>query len=221
MLAFTVFSALERPVLLSRVVSAAGGNGMAWRRLLLVPLLVVLVPAGAGHAVFRLPMLCCHRLRAVRWLPLAGLCYYSVAVAALVVVLGWKWGAVLLATAVIAGDWLLPNPIMFVLMPAWRRAALRVIEYVEQRGGPRPMYWRVQPAGFDRGRPVVAVGVGGGYGFFAEPVARLLLAVGPGGAVEELDREWRFLAAMGRALERAEPLSWLTDLRKNEDSGSG
>lgn len=38
--------------------------------------------------VWKLPMVCCERFRAVRYLPLGGLCYYSVAVTVATVSLG-------------------------------------------------------------------------------------------------------------------------------------
>jgi hypothetical protein len=157
---------------------------MEWSRLLFVLGFLVLIPVIGLNIVFRLPMLCCHQLRTVRWLAPAGLCYYSAAVALVGTLAGWNFAA-LLCVMVLFADWLLPNPVLFVFRPAWRRAALRAVEYVEQQGGPRPMYWRVYPAGYDNGRPVVALGVGGAFRPGPTPAWRFL-AVGPGGAVEEL-----------------------------------
>jgi hypothetical protein len=171
---------------------------MAWGRLLFVPIFIVLIPGVALHLVFRLPMLCCHRLRAVRWLSLAGLCYYSVAVTLVAVLVGRDFAALLLVSAVTAGDWLLPNPWSFVFHPAWRRAARRAVEYVEQQGGPRPLYSRAVVVA-SRGRLLVALDVDDGLPWFRPPAERRWLAVGADGAVEELDfgRMRRGLTAPG------------------------
>lgn len=159
---------------------------MERRRLLFALGFLVLSPVIVPNIAFRLPMLCCYQMRAVRWLAPTGLCYYSSATALVGTLAGWNFAAILLVSAVLAGDWLLPGPVLFAFSPVWRRAALRAVEYVEQQGGPRPMYWRIDPAGYDHGRPVVAVGVGAAFWPGQTSTLRFLV-VGPDGAIEE---EW-------------------------------
>src|SRR5436190_492047 len=90
--------------------------------ILLAQLLFVLV-----LIALRLPMHCCQSLRAVRYLLLAGLCYYGSLVLLSAVVLGRAWWevVVLAAVAVLGGKWLLPDPISFLLNPGKRRAVFR------------------------------------------------------------------------------------------------
>jgi hypothetical protein len=86
----------------------------------------------------------------------------------------------------LVGDWLLPDPVSFVLSPVRRQAARRAIEHVEQQGGPRPLYWTVLVVRSGARRHVVWVAVGSGLTLLWRPRPRRRLAVSPDGAVEEL-----------------------------------
>jgi len=159
---------------------------VTWGRLLSAPVFLGLLLFFGIIVVFKLPMICCQRLRAVRWLSVAGLCYYSAGVTA-TVLLGLEWWVVLLATlAALGGGWLLPDPVSFILSPARRRAVRRAVEFIERQGGPHPLYGMVAVVGSEPGRLVVSVAVE----TRCIPPGRRFLAVGADGAIEELDFEY-------------------------------
>ncbi|WP_143392949.1 hypothetical protein [Fimbriiglobus ruber] len=164
---------------------------MSWRQVgwtvLFSPVLIGLLPFIAALIVWKLPRACCERLRAVRYLPLAGLCYYTAIVAALSLALGLTWWEILLLSglAVVGGEWLLPDPMSFVFSPARRRAVVRAVEFVEQQGGLRALYGMVAVIGSEAGRQVVSVSVMSGW----IPPGRRFVAVAPDGTVEELEYE--------------------------------
>ena len=165
---------------------------MTWRRatitVLFSPVTVGLVLLVAIIVIWKLPMICCERLRAVRWLPLVGLCYYAATVPAVAVLFELDWlGVVLLAVFVtVNGGWLPPDPVSFVFSPTRRRAVKRAIEFVEREGGPRPLYGWVSVIGRNSDRLVVSVAIDTA----CKPPNRRFLAVVTDGTVEELDTEF-------------------------------
>jgi hypothetical protein len=137
---------------------------------------------------WKLPMFCCERLRAVRYLPVAGLCYYGagISLAAVRFSLAW-WEVFLLAgLALLGGNWLLPDPISFFVSPGRRRAVARAIEFIEASDGPRALYGMVEVVGVEPGRHIVAVTI---Y-IPCIPPGRRFVAVGADGGVEELGFEY-------------------------------
>lgn len=160
---------------------------MTWWRatwaVLFSPILIGSVLFVSLLLVWKLPTVFCGRLRVVRYLPVAGVCYYSVAVSFAAVSLGLVWWEVSLLAgfAVLGGEWLLPDPVSFLLRTNRRRAVVRAIEYVEQQD--RVLYgmvWVVDPAPH---RQVVSVAIESGF----IPPNRRFVAVTVDGCVEELD----------------------------------
>jgi hypothetical protein len=122
-----------------------------------VPIIGFFAALALPLVCFQLPSICCQRLRAVRFLPIAGMCYYG----ALVLAAAWFgfawWDVCLFAIfALLLGDWLPPNPIAFFFSPAKRRAAIAAIEYFETQDGARPFY-RAKIIGIEPDRIVVAI----------------------------------------------------------------
>jgi hypothetical protein len=150
------------------------------------PILLGLLLLAGPLIVWKLPTLCCQRMRAVRYLPLVGLVYYGIAVTLLTVSFGLPWWAVLALVGLGALEGLLPDPVSFIVSPAKRRAVIRAIEFVEQQGGPRAHYGMVAVVGSEPGRYVVSVAINSG----SIPPARRFLAVGTDGSIEELDFEY-------------------------------
>ncbi len=96
---------------------------MTWRK---VAVVILFSPIWLGLLVFvallfiwKLPMLCCERCRAVRFLPYAGLAYYGLAVPLVLMVFGLAWWEILIGAALFAfaGDWLLPDPFTYLFSP--------------------------------------------------------------------------------------------------------
>jgi hypothetical protein len=154
------------------------------------PILIGMLLLVSVLIVWKLPMLCCQRMRAVRYLPLVGLLYYGygIAVTLLAVLLGLaRWEVLVLAgVGVLGGDWLLPDPVSFIVSPAKRRAVIRAIEFVEGQGVPRTLYGMVAVVGSEPGRYVVSGAIDSG----CIPPGRRFLAVGTDGSIKELDFEY-------------------------------
>lgn len=166
---------------------------MSWRQvgitILFSPILVGLLAFLALHAVLKLPMFCCERLRVVRWLPFAGLAYCGLVIPLVLVALGLAWWEVLIGTGLVAltGNWLLPDPFNYWLSPRKRRAVKLGIEYVEAGDGPWPIYAMVEVVGSEPGRTIVSVAIKSG----TKPPARRFFAVANETlSVEELDFEY-------------------------------
>jgi len=143
------------------------------------------VPIIGFIAACSLPSLICQRMRAVRYVPIVGTCYYGALVSVAVWIGLARWAVCLLAAfALLQGDWLPPNPIAFFFSPVRRRAAIRAIEYFEAQGGPRPSYLATI-IGIEPGRIIVRVETD-------EPIApprSHYLAIATDGRVELLDSE--------------------------------
>jgi hypothetical protein len=161
-----------------------------WRRIvgtiLFSPVLAGLLVFLALMVILKLPMICCERCRAVRYLPRVGLVYYGLAVPLVLLALGVSWWGVAAGTGLFAlgGDWLLPDPFTYILSARKRRAVTRAIEYLEAGEGPRPIYGMVSVAGSEAARTVVSVAIKDG----TTPPARRFLAIADDrAAVEELD----------------------------------
>jgi hypothetical protein len=154
-----------------------------------------LVIALAPLITLLLPKLVCQRLRAVRYLPLLGICYYSMLLTAGVLCFGLRWWAILLlaGAAVLGGGWLLPDPISFLTKPGNRRAAVRAVEWVESQGGSRAVY-NVSVIGTEPSRRIVSVDIDS----HSIPLARRFLAVSDDGSVVELGFDY-LLKAYGVA----------------------
>lgn len=153
------------------------------------PILVGLVVFVALMLIVKLPMFCCERRRAVRWLPSAGLVYYGLAIPLVLVAFGLAWWEVLIGTGLfaLAGGWLLPDPFTYVLNPRKRRAVKLAIEYVEAGEGPWPIYGMVGLVGSEPSRTIVSVAIKSG----TKPPARRFFAVADDTvSVEELDFEY-------------------------------
>ena len=165
------------------------GSSVTWRKtawvVLFSPILIGLLLIVGIFAVWKLPMVCCERFRAVRYLSLFGLCYYSAAITVAAVSLGLVWWevSVIAGLAILGGEWLLPDPVSWLFRPAKRRAVARAIEYVEQRNGPWVLYGMVAVVGAELERHVVSVAVDTG----TRPPGRRFVAVRADGAIEELD----------------------------------
>jgi hypothetical protein len=139
--------------------------------------------------IWKLPMLCCERQRAIRYLPYAGLAYHGLAIPLLLVALGLAWWEVLIGAALFAfaGDWSLPDPFTYLLNPRKRRAVKLAIEHLEAGEGPRPIYGMVSVVGSEASRTIVSVAIKSDI----IPPARRFLAVGnETPSVEELDFEY-------------------------------
>jgi hypothetical protein len=169
------------------------GSDVWWRQvgftILFSPILVGLLVFVALLFALKLPMFCCERRRAVRWLPYARPIYYGLVVPVVLLALGLAWWEVLIGTGLfaLAGNWLLPDPFTFVLSPRKRRAVKLVIEYVEAGEGPRPIYGMVGVVGSEPSRTIVSVAIKSG----TKPPARRFLAVAnETTSVEELDFEY-------------------------------
>ncbi len=165
---------------------------MTWRQLTQA---IVLAPILIGSLLFvgvliawKLPMFCCERWRAVRYLPVVGTCYYGAGISLAAVLLGLAWWEVLLLAglALVGGDWLLPDPVSFFASSAKRRAVVRAVEFIEGQDGPRALYRMVAAIGVEPGRRIVSVAIDSG----CIPPSRRFLAVGSDGGVEELDFEY-------------------------------
>jgi hypothetical protein len=139
--------------------------------------------------IWKLPMICCERRRAVGYLPYAGLAYYGLAVPLLLVALGLAWWEVLIGAALFgfAGDWLLPDPFTYLLSPRKRRAVKLAIQHLEAGGGPRPIYGMVSVIGSEAGRTIVSVAIKSGT---IPPARRFLAVADKTASVEELDFEY-------------------------------
>ncbi len=135
--------------------------------------------------VWKLPMVCCERFRVIRYLPLVGFCYYSVAITVAAASLGLAWWevSVIAVLAILGGEWLLPDPVSWLFRPAKRRAVARAIMYVEQQNGPRVIYGMVSVVGTEPERHVMSVAIDTGI----RPPGRRFIAVRADGDVEELD----------------------------------
>jgi hypothetical protein len=166
---------------------------MAWRQIALV---ILIAPISLGLAVFavslliaKLPMLCCERLRAIRYLSYAWMVYHGVVIPLLLLCLGLGWMDVVITSALLgfAGGWMLPDPITYIFYPRFRRAVKISIEHAEAGEGPRPIYGMVSVVGSEAVRTVVSVAIESG----SRSPARRFLAVADGTAsVEELDFEY-------------------------------
>jgi len=166
---------------------------VSWRQVgfatLFSPILVGLLVFVALLLVLKLPMFCCERRRAVRWLPYAGLIYCGLVVPVVLLAFGLAWWEVLIGTGLfaLAGDWLLPDPFTFMLSPRNRRAVMLAIAYVEAGEGPWLIYGMVGVVGSEPSRTIVSVAIKSG----TKPPARRFLAVANEAAsVEELDFEY-------------------------------
>jgi hypothetical protein len=167
-----------------------GGFDVSWRQIgcaiLFSPILVGLLVFVSLVFVVKLPMCCCERCRAVRWLPYAGLVYYGLAVPLVLLASGLAWWEALILTGLFAlgGDWLLPDPFTYVLNPRKRRAVKLAIEYVDAGEGPWPIYGMVGVVGSEASRTIISVAIKSG----TRPPARRFLAVADETpSVEELD----------------------------------
>lgn len=166
---------------------------MSWRKvagtILFSPILVGLLVFVALLFIGRLPMICCERRRAVRYLPYAGLACYGLAVPLVLVAVRLAWWEVLIGTALfaLAGGWLLPDPFTYVFNPRKRRAVTLAIEHLEAGDGLRPIYGMVSVVGSEVGRTIVSVAIKSD----TIPPARRFLAVAHDTvSVEELDFEY-------------------------------
>jgi hypothetical protein len=166
---------------------------VSWRKvgfsILFSPILVGLLVFVAALFVWKLPMFCCERFRAVRWLPYVGLAYCGLVVPVVLVAFGLVWWEVLIGTVLfaLAGDWLLPDPFTYIFSPRKRRAVRLAIECVEAGNGPWPIYGMVGVVGSEPNRTIVSVAIKSG----TKPPARRFLAVADEiASVEELDFEY-------------------------------
>jgi hypothetical protein len=156
--------------------------------ILFSPILIGLLFFVAALLILKLPIFCCERFRAVRWLPYAGLVYYGLAVPLFFVAWRSEWWQALIGTGLfaLAGDWLLPDPFTYVLNPRKRRAVKLAIEHVEAGDGQWPIYGMVSVVSSEASRTIVSVAIQGG-----RPPARRFLAVANDiMTVEELDFEY-------------------------------
>lgn len=165
---------------------------MSWRKLagavMFSPILIGLLVFVALLVVWKLPMICCERRRAVRYLPWAGLAYYGVLVPLMAWALPLAWWEVLIGVGLFAlgGDWLLPDPFTFLFRRRKRLAVRQAIEYLEAEGGPPVIYGMVSVVGSEAGRTIVSLPTKSG----TIPPARRFLAVPDRAApIEELDFE--------------------------------
>jgi hypothetical protein len=166
---------------------------MSWRgaagAVLFSPILAGLLVFAALLIIWKLPMICCERRRAIRYLPYAGLAYYGVAVPLVLSALGLMGWEVVIGAGLfaLAGDWLLPDPFTYLLNPQKRRAVKLAIEHVEAGEGPRAIYGMVGVVGSEAGRTIVSVAINSG----TKPPARRFLAVSDDTrTVEELDFDY-------------------------------
>jgi hypothetical protein len=166
---------------------------VSWRKvawtILFFPICLGLLGFVALFFVWKLPMLCCERSRAVRFLPYAGLGYYGLVLPLVLVALGLPWWQVVIVDGLFAfsGDWLLPDPFTYLFSPRKRRAVKLAIEHVESGDGPRPIYGIVSVVGSEVGRTIVSVAID----TCTKPPGQRLLAVTVATlAVEELDFEY-------------------------------
>jgi hypothetical protein len=157
--------------------------------ILFLPILFALLLFLAVLFVWKLPMFCCERCRAVRYLPYAGLAYYGLAVPLVLTSFGLAWWEVLIGTGLFAltGNWLLPDPLTFALNPRRRRAVRLSIEYLDAGDGPRVIYGMVDVIGSEAGRTIVCASLSSG----TNPLARRFLAVADdSGTIDELNFEY-------------------------------
>jgi hypothetical protein len=166
---------------------------VSWRKIagtiLFSPILVGLLIFVALLLILKLPMICCERRRAVRYLPCAGLAYYGLVIPLVLVASGMEWWAVLIGVALfaLAGDWLLPDPFTCLLSPRKRRAVRQAIEYLEASAEPHAIYGMVSVVGLEPGRTVVSVAVKSDT---IPPARRFLAVADETASVEELDFDY-------------------------------
>lgn len=152
---------------------------MKWLRtggaVLFALLLLSCLPLAGVLLVVRLPMFCCSWIRAVRFLPLAGMCYYLLLASVYPLVLGVPWweGAVIGVLGMLGGCCLLPDPVTFVLSPRKRRAVLRAIAHQERTGDLRVHYDMVSMVVSEPDRDIVCLPLQSG----TKPPWRRFLAV--------------------------------------------
>lgn len=166
---------------------------MSWRKtttmILFAPIMAGLLVFFALVVVWKLPLLCCERLRAVRYLPYLGALYYGLIVPGSFIALGLAWWEVLIFTAMFAlcGDWLLPDPFTYLFNPRKRRAVKLAIEYFEAKSEPWPNYGRLHVIGLEADRTIVSVEIKGSA---RPPVRRFLAVAHATSTVEVLDFEY-------------------------------
>jgi hypothetical protein len=161
-----------------------------------VAVAILFSPVWLGLLVFvallftwKLPMLCCERRRAVRFLPYAGLAYYGLAVPLVLMAFRLAWWEILVGAAPFAftGVWLLPDPFTYLFSPRKRRAVKLAIEHLEAVDGPRPIYGMVSVVGAEVGRTIVSVAIKSGT---IPPARRFLAVADETASVEDLDFEY-------------------------------
>ena len=164
-----------------------------WRKLgrtiLFSPIWLGLLGFVALLFIWKFPMICCERCRAVRYLPYAGLVYYGLTIPFVLVVFGFAWWEVLIGAGLLAfaGDWLLPDPYSYLMSPRKRRAVQRAIEHLEAEEGLRPIYGMVRVIGAETGRTIVSVPI---KSDMMAPARRFLAVADKTASVEELGFEY-------------------------------
>lgn len=155
--------------------------------------------------LFKVPASCCERLRAVRWVSLAGTAYMTLIGAIISVIASLidypLWALLLtllpLASGIFIADFLLPDPFTFLFRPRHRRAVLRAVEHFEQSGGPLALYGENKVA--EIGRGVFVVGVSYSNQFTGPTPRHYFLVKDNDQNVEEADKA-SIEAAFGRRM---------------------